>query len=96
LCETCHDKHHSGEITVGPLRLTSDGVERESIVTSSTTRTIKSKWNDEEMELITASIRAHLGAPAKRILLDLCEKGVRITAAQLRRFYSSAAGPGGP
>ena len=97
LCETCHDKHHSGEITVGPLRLTSDGVERESIVTSSTTRTIKaSTWNDEEMELITASIRAHLGAPAKRILLDLCEKGVRITAAQLKRFYSPAAGPGGP
>jgi hypothetical protein len=70
------------------LRLTSDGVERESVVTSSTTRTIKSKWNDEEMELITASIRTHPGAPAKRILLDLCEKGVRITAAQLKRFLS--------
>ena len=97
LCTACHDKHHSGEITVGPLRLTSDGIERESVVTSSTTRSIKaSSWNDEEMELITASIRAHPGAPAKRILLDLCEKGVRITAAQLKRFYSPAAGPGGP
>ena len=89
LCTACHDKHHSGEITVGPLRLTSEGIERESVVTSSTTRSIKaSSWNDEEMELITASIRAHPGAPAKRILLDLCEKGVRITAAQLRRVIT--------
>jgi DNA mismatch repair protein MutS len=95
LCETCHDKHHAGEITVGLLRLTSDGVERESVVMSSTPRTIKaSPWNDEEMELITASIRAHPGAPAKRILLDLCEKGLRITAAQLRRVQADV--PGGP
>ena len=87
LCATCHDKHHAGEITVGPLRLTSDGVERESVVSS--TKKIKANvWNDEEMELITASIRAHPGAPAKRILLDLCEKGLRITAAQLRRVMT--------
>jgi DNA mismatch repair protein MutS len=28
LCETCHDKHHNEEITVGPLRLTTEGEER--------------------------------------------------------------------
>jgi hypothetical protein len=89
LCAVCHDKHHSGEITVGPLRLTSDGVERESVLSTPTSRLTKaSAWNDEELELIQASIRAHLGAPPKRILLDLCEKGVRITAAQLRRLMA--------
>jgi DNA mismatch repair protein MutS len=87
LCTACHDKHHSGEITVGPLRLTSDGIERESVLSTPTSRVTKaSTWNDEELELIQVSIRAHPGAPAKRILLDLCEKGLRITAAQLRRF----------
>jgi hypothetical protein len=89
LCAVCHDKHHSGEITVGPLRLTSDGVERESVLSTPTSRLTKaSTWNDEELELIQASIRAHLGAPPKRILLDLCEKGLRITAAQLRRLMA--------
>ena len=88
LCESCHDKHHAGEITVGPLRLTSDGVERESVTTTPTARSKATVWSDEDLELIRTSIRAHPGAPAKRILLDLCEKGLRITAAQLRRVMT--------
>jgi DNA mismatch repair protein MutS len=32
VCQKCHDDHHSGKITIGPARQTSDGMEREITV----------------------------------------------------------------
>jgi len=84
LCALCHDKHHAGEITVGPLRQTSDGVERESTVSS--IEAAPSLWTKEEMEIITSSIKRYAGHPPRRIILDLCEKGLRVSAAQVRRL----------
>ena len=88
LCAACHDKHHAGELTVGPLRLTSDGVERESTGGSSQAKSHVQPWTEDEMDIITTSIKRYTGHPPKRILLDLCEKGVRVSAAQLRRLMA--------
>lgn len=89
LCAVCHDKHHAGEITVGPLRQTSEGMERESTVSSS--EPAPSLWTEEEMDIITSSIKRYSGHPPRRIILDLCEKGLRVSAAQLRRLMNQTA-----
>jgi len=31
VCQKCHDDHHAGRITIGPARMTSEGVEREVV-----------------------------------------------------------------
>jgi DNA mismatch repair protein MutS len=93
LCETCHDKHHAGELEIGELRLTSDGLERSSsTVTGSTSSTKRSKrvFSQEETECIQAALAKHKGRPLTRILVALEEQGVRLTPAQLKQFQLSA------
>jgi DNA mismatch repair protein MutS len=61
LCETCHDKHHSGKLHIGELVQTSEGPERKledlsKYAYKSPSNTVHnltiSKWSDEEMETI--------------------------------------------
>ena len=54
LCETCHDKTHSGSIEISPFVQTSDGMER-SVTLTTTDTTKKSKWSDEQLDEIKAS-----------------------------------------
>ena len=97
LCERCHDKHHSGELDVGELRQTSEGLARsiassvaaseEKSLTAAKPHASKSKatWTGEQMESIRAAVKKYTGRPLTRICLALEEEGIRITPTQLRR-----------
>jgi DNA mismatch repair protein MutS len=92
LCESCHDKTHSGELEVGGVRMTSEGQERVITVNPDPSTSVapvhlkKAKWTEEEMETIRATIKTFTGRPLTRTCLALEEQGIRISTAQLKKF----------
>jgi DNA mismatch repair protein MutS len=94
LCDTCHDKTHSGKLEIGELKMTSEGLER--IVKSPSPLPLqlqpksdkKSKWTEEEMETIRTTIKTFAGRPLTRTCLALEEQGIHITTVQLKKFTS--------
>ncbi len=88
LCEECHDKHHNGEITVGPLLQTSEGLERSTVTTETKKSKTKSKsnWSDEEETLIQTTIQKLKDRPLARVVSELTDQGIQITKAQLKKF----------
>ncbi len=91
LCQRCHDKHHNGEIEVGNLKQTSDGLERSVFDSSSSNKTVtkkQSKYTQEEIEIIETILQKHKGRPLTRVILNLAEEGINITPAQLKKFIA--------
>ena len=89
LCELCHDKHHAGELEVGELRLTSEGLERSTTLSSNTATTSKksSQWTEEQKETIRSIVQTYRSRPTKRILLAIKEESNMIlNPAQLKQF----------
>lgn len=89
LCEACHDKHHAGELEVGELRMTSEGLERSTVVTSSGTATSSKSlgWTEEQKDTIRTIVQKYKGRPSKRIILAIKEDcNMNITPAQLKSF----------
>lgn len=87
LCEKCHDKHHAGELEVGELRQTSEGLERSTTIVTSQMPSAKKKapkWTEEQMESIRSAINKFSGRPLTRICLELEELGIHIKPAQLK------------
>ena len=92
LCEECHDKHHAGELEIGELRVTSEGLERSTVastVASTQTRRPRQQWSAEDQQIIRATLETYKGRPLTRACLALEEQGIRITAAQLKRIPST-------
>jgi len=85
LCESCHVKHHSGDIDIGPLQQTSEGLER-SVTGSTVTRVKAIAWTADEMETIKSAVNLLKGRPVARIQAALQEQGIRITSSQLKKF----------
>lgn len=83
LCERCHDLHHAGKLDIGPLQMTSEGLER-STVTRETS--VAAKWTEEEIETIFSAVARFRGRPLLRACLFLEENGIRITQTQLKKF----------
>ena len=86
LCTKCHDDTHSGSLIIGPLQQTSDGYERSVTTSSSPVTRNTSQWTEDEMTIITSTVSTLKGRPPARILAALQEEGIRMTAAQLKRF----------
>jgi DNA mismatch repair protein MutS len=91
LCETCHDKHHAGEIEVGELKQTSEGFERSSVMVSAveSRKSVKARvspWSEEQLTSIRAALEKYKGRPLTRTTLALQEEGITISPAQLRRI----------
>lgn len=88
LCEKCHDKHHAGELEVGELRQTSEGLERSTTVfTADAVAKQKKKapkWTEGQMETIRTAIQKFSGRPLTRICLELEEVGIYIKPVQLK------------
>jgi len=89
VCSTCHDRHHAGLLTIAPIVQTSDGpirlespVDSESIPESHR----RSKWTDEQTQLIVDYLKRNKNVPPKRAVFDLGEMGIEISVASLRRF----------
>jgi len=86
VCKTCHDKHHAGILEIGPLQQTSDGLERKVLIKKNPVKSQKaSKFTLEEQEDIRETIIKYQGRPS-RIRLDLAERGIQISVAQINSF----------
>jgi DNA mismatch repair protein MutS len=88
LCEACHDKHHAGELEVGELRMTSEGLERSSALSSVPSgKQSKTQWTEEQRDAIRTIVQKHKGRPTKRIILAIKEDcNMSLSAAQLKPF----------
>jgi DNA mismatch repair protein MutS len=89
VCSDCHDRHHAGILAIAPIVQTSDGPIRlgdsESVVTETVRR---SKWTDEQTQLIREYLERNRNVTPRRAVFDLGELGIVISAASLRRFRS--------
>jgi DNA mismatch repair protein MutS len=89
LCERCHDKHHAGELEIGELKMTSDGLERSTVVTAASSNSSKKvdTWTEEQRDFIRTIVQKYKGRPAKRIILAIKEDcNMSVTPAQLKSF----------
>lgn len=94
VCQECHDKHHRGELEIGPQKLTSSGPER--IVTTAPAVThakkVKVKWSEEEMATIENYLRKYPHLPISRLVYDLKhQEDIEITARALTNIRNSLA-----
>ena len=89
VCQTCHDKHHSNIIEIGSVKQTSHGLER-AVSEVINTRSKRSKYNDEEREIIQSYLTKYKNLSPKRIAYDL-EKNedIHISESSLRVFKLS-------
>jgi DNA mismatch repair protein MutS len=80
VCQACHDKHHAGELEIGPVKQTSEGPQREVIQ-----KPKAAAPTDDQLATIQAELRAYPNLPASRMIFDLEQRhGIRITAQRLR------------
>ena len=89
VCQSCHDKHHSNQIEIGSVKQTSNGLERDiSEVKISVKR---SKYTDEQKEVIQLYLVKYKNLSPKRIAYDL-EKNedIQISESSLRAFRLSS------
>ena len=91
VCQTCHDKHHAGEIEIGPEKQTSKGPQRELTVTQPKEKKEKaSKWSVQERITIEQSLKKFHHLPLARIAYDLeQQEHILISVASLRKMRES-------
>ena len=86
LCDECHDKVHSGDIMVTNMIQTSDGPER-SVTESINTSSRKSKWSDEQEEVIRSVCQKYHMLSSHNISKYLLNQhDIKISAATLKKF----------
>jgi DNA mismatch repair protein MutS len=78
LCEKCHDAIHSNAVEVGEFKMTSEGPERNIIITPPTISDVKlkskSKWTDEELEIVISILKRYKTLALKSIRHFLSSK----------------------
>ena len=88
VCQSCHDKHHAGEIEIGPEKLTSKGPQRNITITPP--KEIKekaSKWSIQEKMIIEQYLKKFKNVPLARIAYDLQQQEhILISVASLRKI----------
>jgi DNA mismatch repair protein MutS len=93
VCQGCHDKHHAGEIQIGPKQQTSNGPQRitTSTVSGATTATKKKvKWSEEELKTIEGYLRRFPHLSITRLVYDLKQQeDIEITSASLTKIRNS-------
>ena len=95
LCETCHDKHHAGELEVGSIQQTSEGpvrsiVDLRKFAHVPVKRAVAGGFSEEQIATIESYLRKYPSAPANRLLYDLKEKEeITITGPRLRAIRAS-------
>ena len=89
VCQTCHDKHHAGDLEITPQKQTSSGPQR---VVAGAPKTIvvklkKKKWSDEEVASIETYLREYPHLAISRLVYDLKQKeGITISESMLRKM----------
>ena len=94
ICQKCHDDVHAGKMDIGEVKLTSDGPER-IIKKESTTASIaqkKSKWSEEEHEIIVSTLRKYSILSLKSLEAHLSSKhDIRISVSVLGKMRKELA-----
>jgi DNA mismatch repair protein MutS len=82
LCQICHDKHHAGNLIIGPLKQTSNG----EIRVLEEKKTIpKSKWKNEELTIIHSYFKKYPSIGLKRLAYELeTNEDIKISESSLR------------
>ena len=88
ICQKCHDNVHAGKIDIGEVTVTSDGPER---VIKEESKPIpiqkKSKWSEEEHEIIVSTLRKYSILSLKSIEAHLSSKhDIRISVSALGKM----------
>ena len=89
ICQKCHDDVHAGKIDIGEVKVTSDGPERVIIKKEVKTTPIqkKSKWSEEEHEIIVSTLRKYSILSLKSIEAHLSSKhDIRISVSVLGKM----------
>jgi DNA mismatch repair protein MutS len=90
VCQSCHDKHHAGILTIGSVKQTSDGPVREVSIVEP--RAVKSKWTTVQMETILKILREKPTVAISRILFELEEyHSIKISSATLQKIRKTGA-----
>ena len=90
VCQGCHDKHHAGSLSIGPLVQTSSGPQRQTTETAPPARKVKVKWTPEEQETIESLLRKFPHLPLQRLVLDLQEQyEISISTAALSKIRAA-------
>lgn len=87
VCQTCHDKHHAGELEIGQQVQTSQGPERSIQTVESSQKKVKVKWTEEEVKTIETYLRKYPHLPLARLVYDLKQQeDIEISVASLTKF----------
>jgi DNA mismatch repair protein MutS len=92
VCEACHDKHHAGQIQIGPLKQTSEGPQREVTRFEQYAHRPQAATGitEEQVATVQRELRAFPALPVSRMIFDLRQRyGIEITAPRLRTIRSS-------
>jgi hypothetical protein len=97
VCQRCHDRHHAGELEIGPVRQTSDGPVRELAQfayrggaegstgpAALSVPRIPVGVSEEQMEIVRERLRRFPNCPPARMQFDLEQLGIRIPLQRLR------------
>ncbi len=89
VCQSCHDKHHAGELEIGQEKLTSKGPQREITIVPSEKREKPSKWTLSERTTIQQYLQKFPYLPLGRIAYDLKQQEhIDISEGSLRKMRS--------
>ena len=88
VCQSCHDKHHAGELEIGQEKQTSRGPQRDVVVVPPTEKKEKpSKWTVDERMTIEQYLRQFRYVPLGRIAYDLKQQEhIDISEGSLRKM----------
>lgn len=90
VCESCHDKHHRGELEIGPQKCTSAGPERAVSTVVAPVKKVKVKWTEEEQATIESYLRKYPHLSITRLVYDLKQQeDIVITAAALSKIRNT-------
>jgi len=88
VCKNCHDEVHNGDITIGQMNVTSDGVERKIIKETTPQLSVKkSKWSVEDRGIIVDTLSKYSSLSLKAIRAHLSSKhGIEISEGVLGKI----------
>jgi DNA mismatch repair protein MutS len=90
ICQKCHDDVHAGKMDIGEVKLTSDGPER--IIKTASIAQKKSKWSEEEHEIIVSTLRKYSILSLKSLEAHLSSKhDIRISVSVLGKMRKELA-----